>query len=71
MKIAGIILIVIGLGLSIFSGVNYITEKKVAQVGRLEITRDQDHSVNWSPYAGVACLVAGGIIIIAAVSRKV
>jgi hypothetical protein len=60
MKTTGIIILVIGILLSVYSGFNFVTKKKVVDIGNLEITRDKNHFITWSPYAGVALIVIGG-----------
>jgi hypothetical protein len=59
MKNAGIIILIIGLALTLFTGFNYITKKKVVDIGELEITANKNHFVSWSPFLGVAMMAAG------------
>ncbi len=59
MKTAGIIIIVAGLLLTIFAGAKFVTQKKVVDIGNLEITRDKNHYLTWSPLIGIAVMVAG------------
>jgi hypothetical protein len=59
MKNLGLIILVIGLLLTLFTGFNYFTKKKVIDIGELEITTNQKHNVDWSPLAGVAVMVVG------------
>ena len=66
MKRTGIVLIVVGLLFAIFTGFNFFTKKKVVDMGNLEITKSEPHRVNWSPYVGVAVMVAGVIVLVAA-----
>ena len=68
MKVFGIVLIVAGVLLTIFTGFKVFTKKKVLDVGKLEITRDEPHNFDWSPFVGVGVIVAGGIVL--AVSLK-
>jgi hypothetical protein len=62
MKKTGIALIVIGLILTLVTGVRYFTREKVVDVGSLKISASVPHRVNWSPLLGVGVMVAGGII---------
>jgi len=66
MKIAGIFLLVAGLGLAVYSSISYFTTEKVLQVGSLELTRQQPHTFNWSPFIGIAIMVLGAFVIIQA-----
>jgi hypothetical protein len=54
MKKAGLIILVIGLLLTAYTGFNFITKEKVVDIGKVEITRDKDHDVTWSPIVGIA-----------------
>ncbi|MDZ4205454.1 MAG: hypothetical protein U1C46_11640 [Bacteroidales bacterium] len=60
MKKAGIVIFVIGLLLTIFTAFKFVTKEKVVDIGELEITRDKNHSLAWSPLIGVAVMVIGG-----------
>ena len=66
MKRTGIILIVVGLLFTIFTGFGFFTKEKVVDMGNLEITKSEPHRVNWSPYVGIAVMVAGVIVLVAA-----
>lgn len=59
MKTAGIIIIAIGLLVTIVTGFNYITKEKVVDIGKLEITRDRNNYMSWSPLIGIAVLAVG------------
>jgi hypothetical protein len=60
MKKAGLIILVIGLLLTAYTGFNFITKEKVVDIGKVEITRDKDHDVTWSPIVGIAVIIVGG-----------
>ncbi len=62
MKKAGVILLVVGLLFTIFTGFKYFTREKVVDVGSLKISASMPHHVNWSPYLGVGIMIAGGIV---------
>jgi hypothetical protein len=68
MKTAGLILLVTGLVMTLYTGFTYITREKVVDLGPIQVTRDDEHSVNWQPYAGVAVMVVGGVMYM--MSRK-
>jgi hypothetical protein len=70
MKKTGIILIVVGLLFTVFTGFGFFTKEKVVDIGRLEITKSQPHRVNWSPYVGVGIMIVGGIILIAGARKS-
>ena len=72
MKVLGIILIVVGIAMVVFKGFNFQTEKKVADVGPVEINKTEDHHIGWSTYAGAGIGIVGVILVIAGgkASRK-
>jgi len=64
MKNIGIVLAVVGLIMVLITGFNFVTKKKVVDIGNIEISKDENHSIQWSPVIGVILLV-GGIVIFA------
>jgi uncharacterized membrane protein len=68
MKNLGIILLVVGILMTMYSGFNYVTKEKVVDIGPIEITKDNQHAVAWQPYVGIAAIVIGGALFLA--SRK-
>jgi hypothetical protein len=65
MRTAAIILIVAGVLMLIFRGFNYTKEKKVVDLGPVEVNKKEKHSVNWPVYAGGIAIAAGALILIA------
>lgn len=68
MKNLGIVLIVIGLVMTVITGFNLVTKKKVVDLGAVEISKEEKTPIYWSPVLGGILLVSG--IVIFAVSRK-
>ena len=68
MKVLGIILIVAGILMMVFTQINFTTTKKVVDAGPIQIDKKEDHSVGWPIYAGVIAVVGG--IAVLAVGRK-
>lgn len=64
MKTLGIILAAIGLMMMIYTGFNYVTKEKVVDIGPIEINKETNHPVQWSPIVGVVLLVGGIVIIV-------
>jgi hypothetical protein len=62
MKKAGILILILGLGLTIFTAVTFFTREKVVDIGDLKITANKRHHLNWSPLVGVVVMVAGGAV---------
>lgn len=62
MKSLGIVLAVIGLIMMIYTGFNFVTKEKVVDLGPIEINKETNHPVQWSPIVG-GILLVGGIVI--------
>ncbi|MFA7227727.1 MAG: LPXTG cell wall anchor domain-containing protein, partial [Melioribacteraceae bacterium] len=59
-----IIIIIIGLLMTIYTGFDYVTKEKVVDIGSVEITADKEHSANWSPFIGIGTMIIGGVLFI-------
>ncbi|MBC5842790.1 MAG: hypothetical protein K2Y30_04200 [Flavobacteriaceae bacterium] len=68
-KSIGIVLVVIGALMVVYNGFNYVTEKKVVDIGPIEINKKENNPVSWSPILGGVLLV-GGIILIVSDKKK-
>lgn len=64
MKTLGYIVMLIGLGLTIFTTITVFTREKIVDLGVVEITQNQPHYLNWSPFVGISVLVIGAFIIL-------
>lgn len=60
----GIILLVLGIAMLIWTGFTYTKKEKVIDAGPLQVSADKQHTVSWPPYAG-GILVIGGIVLLA------
>lgn len=69
MKILGIVLIVAGILMMVFTQINFTTTEKVVDAGPLQINKKENHSIGWPIYAG-AIAVIGGIAVLAVGGRK-
>jgi hypothetical protein len=67
MKNLGIVLLIVGLVMTIFTGFTLITKKEVVDLGPIEINREEKTPIYWSPITG-GILAAAGIVLLA-VSR--
>jgi hypothetical protein len=68
MKIAGIVLIVAGILMFVFGKVSFTKEKKVVDIGPVEINKKEKKTVDWPDYAGGIAVAAGVVFLL--VSRK-
>lgn len=59
----GILCVVIGIVMLIWTGFSYTRREKVVDAGPVHISADKQKSVNWPPYAGGIVLVAGVILL--------
>jgi hypothetical protein len=64
MRTTGIVIFIVGLLMTLYTGFTYVTEEKVVDFGELEITKDNPHTVNWQPYVGIGTMVIGGVVFI-------
>ena len=65
MRILGIILVVAGILMFVFNGINLTTEKKVVDLGPLEINKKENKWIGWPVWAGGIAVVAGIVLIVA------
>lgn len=62
MRKAGIIILIVGLVITMITCFNYVTKETVVEARELEVTDDRTYSTDWSPLAGVAVMVSGGLL---------
>jgi uncharacterized membrane protein YidH (DUF202 family) len=63
MKIAGIVLIIAGIVALVYGGFTYTTNKKAVDVGPIQITHKENHTVPLPPVLGVIAIVGGGALL--------
>jgi len=68
-KTTGIVIIVIGLLMMLYTGFNYVTTKNVVDLGPLQVNKTENHPVQWSPIVGGLLLVVG-VVIVATAKKK-
>jgi drug/metabolite transporter (DMT)-like permease len=68
MRTLAIILIILGAIMTIFTGFNLVTKKEVADIGPIEINKEEKTPIYWSPITGAILLVAG--VVIMATTRR-
>jgi drug/metabolite transporter (DMT)-like permease len=64
MKSLGIILIVVGLAMVIIRGFSVQTEKKVLDIGPVEVNKTEHKWIGWPTYAGAIVAVVGVFLVI-------
>jgi len=68
MKLAGIILIVLGVLALVYQGIQYTTREKIVDIGSIKISADTKKTIPLPPIVGGVALVAGIALIL--VDRK-
>jgi hypothetical protein len=63
--LAGLLLIVLGVVALAYQGFTYTTHKKVLDMGPIQATKEERHTVPLPPILGAIALV-GGIVLVAA-----
>ena len=63
MKILGIVLIVAGIVALVYGGFTYSTTKKDVDMGPIQISHKQSHSVPLPPVLGVIAIIGGGALV--------
>lgn len=69
MKLAAIVLIVVGVIALAYGGISYTREEKVLDIGPIEATAKTRETLPLPPILGVAA-IAGGVVMLLAAGRK-
>lgn len=69
MKVLGIVLIIAGIAMIIFRGFSIQTEKKVVDIGPVEINKKENKWIGWPTYAG-GLVAIGGVVLLLAGKKK-
>ncbi len=70
MKLAGIVLIVLGALALAYQGIRYTTREKVIDIGPLQVTASERKSIPLPPIVGGVALVAGIALVLADRKKK-
>jgi drug/metabolite transporter (DMT)-like permease len=62
--ILGIILAVLGLFALAYQGLSYTTQKKVVDIGPIQATKEEHHTIPLPPILGALALVGGIVVVI-------
>lgn len=65
----GIIMIILGIIMLLYNTFNYVTTEKVVDIGPIQINKEVNHPVTWSPIIGIV-LAAGGVALIVISTKK-
>ena len=70
MKVFGIILIIVGILMMVFTGINFQKKENVAKIGPVEINKKENKHVGWPTYAGGIVTVVGIVMVVAGARKK-
>ena len=62
--VLGIILVALGLFAMAYQGLTYTTQKKVMDIGPIQATKEQHHTIPLPPILGALALVGGIVVVI-------
>lgn len=62
--LAGILLVVIGIIALGYQGFTYTTQKKVLDLGPIQATKEEHHTIPVPPIVGITSLVCGGVVLV-------
>lgn len=68
-KTIGIILIVLGILMLLYNSFNFTTTEKVVDIGPIEINKEVNHPIAWSPIIGIV-LAVGGVVLLVVGNKK-
>ncbi|WP_184548712.1 hypothetical protein [Mucilaginibacter sp. FT3.2] len=67
-KTIGILLIVVGAVMLLWTGFTYTKKEKIIDAGPIHLSADRQKTINWPPYLG-GVLILGGVVVVA-LSKK-
>ena len=70
MKTLEIIVLVIGIVMTVFTGFTLITKEKVVDLGPLEVNKEEKTPIYWSPVTGLVLAGAGVAMLVFANQKK-
>ena len=65
-RIIGVVVIIIGILMIAYNSFNFKTTEKVVDLGAIQINKEKDNPIAWSPIVGVVLLIAGVVIVVSA-----
>ena len=63
MKLVGILLVILGVAALIYGGFTFTSQKKAVDLGPLQVTRTEHHSVPIPPLLGIVAIAGGGALL--------
>jgi drug/metabolite transporter (DMT)-like permease len=69
-KTIGLAMIILGIVMLLYTSFNYVTTEKVVDIGPVQINKEVNHPVKWSPIIGIILAVGGVVLIVASNKRE-
>jgi drug/metabolite transporter (DMT)-like permease len=69
-KTIGLAMIILGIVMLLYTSFNYLTTENVVDIGPLQINKEVNHPVKWSPIIGIILAVGGVVLIVASNKRE-
>ena len=67
----GIIMIILGTIMLLYNTFNFVTTEKVVDIGPIQINKEVNHPVTWSPIIGIVLAVGGVALIVISTKKNV
>lgn len=67
----GIVLVILGIMMFVYTGIDFITKKRVVDIGPIKIDKEENHPIQWSPIVGVVLIVGGIGLVIRGREKKI
>lgn len=64
MRVFGIILIVVGIGMYYYNGIDFTRKEKIVDAGPIQISANREKHLSWPSYTGGFVVVAGALLFI-------
>lgn len=65
MVLAGIVLIVLGVGALVYQGISYRSRETIVDIGPIEATAERQKTIPLPPIVGIAAIAAGvGLVVV-------
>jgi hypothetical protein len=69
-RLVGILLVVFGVLALAYGGIQYTTREKVLDIGPLQATTEKHHEIPLPPIIGIASIVGGAALVVAAAKTR-
>ena len=71
MKTIAIVVLALGILMTVITGFNVVTKKKVVDIGPLEVNKEEKTPVYWSPWTGIFLIAVGASLVIYTQKKRV